>query len=274
MPWCSLTSGERLWYEEAGEGDCLILLHGWSMSSDIWKFQLESLSRHFHVIAPDLRGHGRSDKCQSGYSFDAFAADVALLVEKSGARRVVLLGWSMGAEIALLASRLLGEQLRGLVLVSGTPCFSARDGFPYALPKVEADGMALKVRRNAVRALEGFKSQMFAEGELETCAAADSIREMLAGLKCPDRDVALASLATLSDGDLRGMLHEVAVPALVVNGDMDRICLPEASAYLHANLCNSVHRQFSGCGHALFLSRKDEFDTCIIDFCRRSLERC
>lgn len=274
MPWCSLNSGERLWFEEAGEGDCLIMLHGWSMSSAIWEFQLESLSRHFRVIAPDLRGHGRSDKCMSGYSFDELAADVALLVETSGAKRVVLLGWSMGAEIAILASRLLGERLKGLVLVSGTPCFSARDGFPYALPKVEADGMALKVRRNVARALEGFKAQMFAEGELETCAAADSIRDMLADLKCPDKDVALASLETLSDGDLRAMLPEVTVPVLVVNGDMDRICLPEASVYLHANLGNSVHRQFPGCGHAPFLSRRDKFDKCIIDFCRRYLERC
>src|SRR6185369_4748451 len=162
MPWYTNDNCERLWYEDQGEGPAIVLIHGWCMSSAVWRFQLEQLSGSFRVIAPDLAGHSRSEKSADGYSFERFAADIAALFRHLGLEQAILVGWSMGAQVALLARPLVRERLAGLVLVSGTPRFTATDDFPHALAEVEAAGMGVKVRRNVGRALEGFTRSMFA----------------------------------------------------------------------------------------------------------------
>jgi len=273
MPWYENESGVRLWYEEQGAGPALVLLHGWCMSSVVWRFQLEQLSGTFRVIAPDLRGHGRSERSGDGYSFEGFAADIAALFRRLDLRGALLAGWSLGAQVALLASPILRERLAGLVLISGTPRFTATDDFPHALAETEASGMGLKVRRNIGKALEGFTKRMFTAGELDDEALADRIKALLATVPLPDPEMAMASLRALATADMRNLLSEVDLPTLIINGDRDRICLPEASEYMARRIESSCHVVLNGCGHAPFLTRYDEFDEFIVNFSRRTFEQ-
>lgn len=273
MPWYRNRRGEQLWYEDEGAGCPLVLIHGWCMSSAVWAYQFEGLSSSMRLLAPDLRGHGRSREISGGLDFEHFAADLVDLFDALDLSQGVLAGWSMGAQIALQATAELKGRLVGMVLVSATPRFTASDEFPHALAGNEASGMRLKVARNTQRALEGFYTRMFAEGELENHPYASEIKQLLLAIPTPETDAVLDALAALVRTDMRELLASVSLPTLIINGADDRICLPRASKYLKEHIPGAEQAVFPRCGHAPFLTRSQQFNVELVRFARSVCEQ-
>ena len=267
MPQFILPDGKSLWYEDDGGGPVIVLVHGWCMSSLVWRFQFEGLRDSFRLIAPDLRGHGQSIDFFDGYGFSGFASDLRELFFKLDLWNVVLVGWSMGAQVALSAFDQLKERLSALVLVSGTSRFVSGEDYSHGLDASEVVGMEIGLRRNPLKTLERFANSMFAEGELGSDEQRGVIRELLRQAPFPERRVALESLKELRDADMRGILDSVDIPTLIVNGDKDRICLPGASDYMARRIAGSSHMIFKDCGHAPFLTHCNKFNNTITDFC-------
>ena len=272
MPWYPNSLGDQLWYEERGEGTPLVLVHGWCMSSAVWNSILIE-SKHFRVIALDLRGHGNSKQSLKGHGFKELADDVSALFDYLDIKGAILAGWSLGAQVALQAFSQLHDRLAGVVLVSGTPCFTASEDFPHALSKLEGQGMALKIRNNLKRTLDGFVQRMFASGELDNEVLATQINLIMAAVPAPDILVALECLQALLEADMRSLLDTVDLPTLIINGDQDRICLPKASDFMARRIAGSEHLVIKGCGHAPFLSNGLIFETALENFSRRIRER-
>lgn len=268
MPWYENRRGESLWYEERGGGIPVVLLHGWCMSSAVWKYQLDGLAASCRMIAPDLRGHGRSNRVTGSLSFPTFADDLGDLLQQLNRTKVVLVGWSMGAQIALQACAELSSRLAGMVLISATPCFTASAEFPYGLSDTEASGMRLKVQRNSGRALAGFHSRIFAEGEVENHPLSSELTELLATIPAPDAGSILESLDSLVRADMRHLLPDISVPTMILNGSHDRICLPQASAYLKEHIAGAGQLLFHDCGHAPFMTQSKLFNAELSRFIR------
>jgi len=266
MAWYADDSGSRLWYEERGTGTPIVFIHGWCMSSAVWRLQLEGLSDSFRVIAIDLPGHGKSPLPAGGFHLKGCADDLAGLFGFLDLHKALLAGWSLGSLIALESFVLLRERLSGLVLIGGTPRFTQGDGFPYGLARIEVEGMAGKVRRSLRRALEGFRARMFASGELDDPPLAAMIGELLASMPLPDAEVALQALDALLESDLRDRLALIDLPTLVVNGDCDVICLPQASEFLAQRIPSARQALFAGCGHAPFLTQSGRFNAYLEEF--------
>lgn len=95
--------GHRVVYREAGDPDLpvLLLVHGLTSSSATWQPVIPQLARHAHVIAPDLIGHGASDKPRTDYSLGALATWLRDLLERLGHDRVTVVGHSLGGGIAM-----------------------------------------------------------------------------------------------------------------------------------------------------------------------------
>lgn len=268
MPWYENRSGEQLWYEDYGAGCPVVLLHGWCMSSAVWKYQYGELASSVRLIAPDLRGHGRSKGVFSHLGFDSFARDLVDLFERLELSRVILVGWSMGAQVALQAYAELSGRLTGLVLVSATPRFTACESFAHGLSEAETRGMRLKVERSMQRALDGFHSRLFAEGELENNPSAEAIRQLLSMIELPDSSAALDALDALARTDMRPLLADIDLPVLIVNGAQDRICLPQASYYLKEHISAAEQVTYPQSGHAPFLTQTQQFNAGLIRFIR------
>jgi pimeloyl-[acyl-carrier protein] methyl ester esterase len=273
MPWYENRNGERLWYEDKGAGYPVLLLHGWCMSSAVWKYQFDALSDSLRIIAPDLRGHGRSRAIFTDLTFSGFANDLIDLFAELNLSQVLLVGWSMGAQIAMQACADLSNKLAGLLLVSATPSFTASDDFPHAVADNEARGMRLKVQRDTGKALEGFYSRIFAEGELEGNPLASDIKSLLSSITPPDTTVALHSLDALAKADMRDILSAISIPALILNGALDQICFPQASNYLAEHIPGAEHTVFQIAGHAPFLTNPLRFNAELLKFSRSVCEQ-
>ncbi len=259
-------TGDALWFEERGTGCPLVLLHGWCMSSAVWEGQLTGLSGGFRVIAPDLPGHGRSGPPRDGFTMEGCVEGLVGLFQQLDLHEAVLCGWSLGSMIAIRALPLLRGRVAGLVLVGGTPRFTRGDDYPYGLSANEVEGMARKVERNLRRALNGFTGRMFAEGECTDEQTAALVRGIQEAVPLPETGTALQALQTLAGADLRGELSSIHLPVLVINGDRDLICLPQASDYLAGAIRGARQMVFAGCGHAPFLTDPARFNRCLEEF--------
>ena len=110
--------GVRIHYLEAGEGDPVVLLPGFSQSALEFDKQITDLSRDYRVIAMDHRGHGRSDKPAYGYRVSRLAADLRDLLDDLQLSEVVLLGHSLGCSVIWSYWDLFGgDRISRLILV-------------------------------------------------------------------------------------------------------------------------------------------------------------
>jgi hypothetical protein len=95
--------GDRVAYREAGSGEVVVLIHGMAGSSETWEAVLPRLARNYRVIAPDLLGHGHSDKPRTDYSLAAFAAgcEISLTGWGSAGRPSWVTRWAAGSRCSL-----------------------------------------------------------------------------------------------------------------------------------------------------------------------------
>ncbi|MBR0777494.1 alpha/beta hydrolase [Bradyrhizobium diazoefficiens] len=114
--------GLRLHYADWGNHGALpvILVHGGRDHCRSWDLIARSLQPHFHVLAPDLRGHGDSDWTRGGsYALTEYVYDLAQLVRRIAAPQVILIGHSMGGMVSLIFSGAFPEQVSRLVVLDG-----------------------------------------------------------------------------------------------------------------------------------------------------------
>ena len=121
MPYYHTKDGTKLYYEEMGHGSDLVFIHGWSCSHLFLKRQIPIFAQNYHAVGYDLRGHGDSDRILLGLDLPTFVDDLKSLVEDRGLKNMVLIGWSMGAQIIWEYIKNYGcESIRKIALVDMT----------------------------------------------------------------------------------------------------------------------------------------------------------
>ncbi len=110
--------GAKIYYEERGEGQPILLVHGWMCSSRFWQKNVPELADEFRVVTIDLRGHGNSCKTLSGHTMAQYARDVRALIEHLGLEETVLVGWSLGGRVVLSYYEQYGSDGRVRALVT------------------------------------------------------------------------------------------------------------------------------------------------------------
>ena len=108
-------NGINLHYEEEGEGFPVVFLHGWPGDQAMWLFQIPVFSAHYRVTAPDIRGHGRSEKTNGGYDVKTLASDVSVMFEELGIEEAFVVGGSFGGAVCQRFVIDYPEKVRGAV---------------------------------------------------------------------------------------------------------------------------------------------------------------
>lgn len=115
------TNRIRLHCVTQGEGDLVLLLHGFPEFWYSWRFQIPVLSRYFKVVVPDLRGYNDSDKPSSGYDLDTLATDIYGLIEGFGYSRAHIVGHDWGGTIAWHVAQKFPQSLNRMAILSAAP---------------------------------------------------------------------------------------------------------------------------------------------------------
>ncbi|HXQ69655.1 MAG TPA: alpha/beta hydrolase, partial [Pyrinomonadaceae bacterium] len=110
----------RIHYVSEGKGkDAVVLVHGWGCNLTLWRDQIAELSKRNRVIALDLPGHGASDKPETKYDMDLFAAAIDAVMKDAGVERAVLVGHSMGTPVVRQFYRKYPQKTLAIVIVDG-----------------------------------------------------------------------------------------------------------------------------------------------------------
>jgi pimeloyl-ACP methyl ester carboxylesterase len=126
MPYITINTC-RFYYEERGQGDALVLIHGLGSSTRDWEVQVDAFAPTFRVITFDLRGHGRSDKPAGPYTIPLFAADIIGLFKGLNIEQAHLVGISLGGAIAFQCALDHPEMLKTLTIVNSAPLLGLND---------------------------------------------------------------------------------------------------------------------------------------------------
>jgi len=258
----------QLQYQTFGQGEPLLLVHGWAMHAGVWADLAQRMAGCFQILAVDLRGHGASRGAPGPYTFAACAHDIIDLLRGLSLGPVFAVGWSMGVSILLKAIDAAPELIDRLVCISGNPCLVSRPDYPCGIPEITVRRLYRQVERSYPEGLKNFYSLLLTPQEQELFAKDMRYVAMTDTGRAPAKDAALATLSCLMQEDLRDGLARIIVPALILHGDADGICNPAGAAFMHSAIPGSKLVMFEQTGHAPLLTRCDD----VAGLLRRFLE--
>ena len=245
-----LSDGESLAYLTLGDpkGPPVVLIHGYTDNARDWVPLIPYLSKHFHLIVVDLRGHGRSSKPDCCYTLSDFAYDIVLLLDSLGIRKADIVGHSLGSMIAQVFAETWPEHTGKLVLISSTG-----GPPPGAPPKKPQFDFAAQIRQ-LKEPLDPDSPFMVAWWDSPTPVDADFIRRQRQDSAGIPLRVWLAVLdqALGNPADLQRTLPRLKAPTLLIWGSADPIMEPEVRATLQQALPQARVKIFQGLGHNPF----------------------
>jgi pimeloyl-ACP methyl ester carboxylesterase len=264
---------QRVTYRTAGEGPVVLLIHGMAGSAATWKQVMPRLSERFTVVAPDLLGHGRSDKPAGDYSLGSFASQLRDLLVVLGHERTTVVGQSLGGGVAMQFAYQYPERCERLVLVGSGGL--GREVNPLlrflSLPGSEAVlrlGCAASVR-GAIHSVGRLASRV---GLRPAPVVAELWRSYASLADDATRRAFLRTLRAVVDP--RGQAVSAAnrlhlageVPTLIVWGDADPIIPVEHAHAAHAWIPGSRLEIFEGVGHYPHCEAPERFVEVLTEF--------
>jgi pimeloyl-[acyl-carrier protein] methyl ester esterase len=240
--------------ESVGHGPPLVMLHGWAMHSGVWGTLVSHLAGRHRVHAADLPGHGYSAPL-TAFTLEsvAHALDSTFAEEP---QPLTVLGWSLGALVAMRWALARPDRFARLVLISATPRFAAVPDWPHAMSRqtLQRFGDELRVAwKPTVRRFLSLQVQGSEHGR----AALASLRRQLFARGEPSPTGLADALDLLLSTDMRAEAGTIVPPALVIAGSRDTLTPPAAGAWLAAALPDARFVLIDGAAHAPFLSHPD-----------------
>lgn len=274
MPYVTVgkeNSGDiELYYEDHGSGQPVVLIHGYPLSGASWEKQVPALlEAGYRVITYDRRGFGKSSQPATGYNYDVFAEDLHKLVTQLKLEDFILVGFSMGGgEVARYFGKYGSKGVSKAVTISGVP--------PYLLKTADnpegVDGSVFAGIQKAVAA----DRYAFFTGFFQNFYNADVFlnRRISEQAIQASWNIAASSSATASFAcvptwheDFRTDLSRIDVPALVIQGDADRILPITATGLRTTKLIKGARQSIVKDGpHAITSTHAEEVNAALLAF--------
>lgn len=262
------SDGTILYYEDYGEGEPIVLLHGFCCSSQVFCRNIEELSRHNRLVLMDLRGHGASSKTLSGITMRRIAEDVYDLILYLGLTDVTLLGWSMGGQVALMYWRHFagyGYVRRLGILDSTLYPFSEEEWNKHSCRIYNMD----KANQRLIHMLENHSKD--AESMVEGMIAGDASTEdktWIQGeiMKTPPY-IAYSIYSDFLGRDFTKYIGAVTVPMLLIGSNSPAVKGVEAMHY-YITKCRTEYEahEFGESGHFFFYFHPEKFNETVLGF--------
>jgi pimeloyl-ACP methyl ester carboxylesterase len=242
-------SGVNIYYEVHGKGPALLLTHGYSATSEMWRDQIAALSVSHKVIVWDMRGHGRSDYPvdESEYSHEKTVEDMAALLDMAGVNSAIIAGLSLGGYMSLAFHLAYTRRVRALVIIDTGPGFRNDDARKrwneHALEianKLEVEGLS-------------YLGAMTKERSTSSHRSADGLIRAARGM------------LTQRDASVIDSLPNITVPTLIIVGSND-VSFHRATQYMTERIPDARKIVIAGAGHAVNIDQPLVFNRTVRDF--------
>lgn len=246
----------------------LLFIHGWA--TDPWVWEDAARNSGENIINLALPGHGGKERWDTPDLAPALR-EIERAIAGLPERSVTGVGWSLGAQTLIDCFPALGSKFNGFVLVSATPCFTAKDDFQWGQSRALVKRMILDMKKDPASTVERFYPLNFTAEELEHDMARAFIRRYgfpgpvdcstevpgcFPVLRYDEVTVALEALYRL---DLRDRLEAIDIPTLIIHGRSDGVTPFEAAEFLADNIKRARLAEFENAGHAPFITEQERF---------------
>lgn len=243
----------------------LVLLHGWSATAELnWHPYLETLGRHFRVIAMDMRGHGRGIRSDGPFRLHECADDVAALADQLGVDRCAVVGYSMGGAVGQLIWQRHPSLVDGLVFCSTSAAFRSNARVRLLLraaagaSAVRATGPITSLTQSAIGAL----------GRLDRAGAAWGFEQMA----LHDWGQLVEAGSEIGRHDARPWISSIDVPTTVIVSSDDEVVATREQVALARSIPEATVRHLPG-GHHRCVTHPEHFGPVLVAACREVMAR-
>lgn len=257
-----LPDGETLHVHDSGSGVPVLFVHGFPLDHTIWRRQIDALKSTCRVLAPDLRGFGRSGGAGAEVlSMEQFADDLNALLDAMVLNEpVVFCGLSMGGYVAFRFAERHHRRLRGLILCDTRP---GADSEEAATNRMQ---LAAKVLRSgAKQAVAAMLPKLVAEQtNRNRPEVVDELRETI--LNTDRRSIAAALRGMAQRPDSTPLLSRIPVPTLAVCGSDDALTPPDAMRAMAAEIPHAQYVEIADAGHMTPMEAPNPVNAAIREF--------
>lgn len=250
----------RIHIETYGKGQPLVMVHGWAMHTGVWRSFAQQLGQHHQVICIDLPGHGRSEALES-FTLDAVSC---ALLQAIPVERFDLLGWSLGATVAMAMAERAPERINNLLILAGNPHFVKASDWPGV--KAETlEGFAELLKTDLTQTLMRFLA-LQVNGLSHGKQLLQTLKQAVQECPAPETKVLQAGLHVLKHSDLREFVLRKHLPIKMIMGDRDTLIPVDCAERIKQINANVDIQILKGAGHAPFLSHPDVLVAAVTDF--------
>ena len=245
--------GVHIEYHVYGNAEpAVVLIHGWSCDGNYWKEQIAPLKAKYTVVTVDLAGHGASGANRTDWSMGNFGEDVAAVVRQIHNQKVVLVGHSMGAPVALEAARRIGDRVVGIIAVDSFKTI----GQP-PMPDLQVEKTLKPFREDFIGHTREFVTN---GGFFPADSDPKFVQKVAYDMSLEPPQVAVAAMQSLLKMDIDALLPEIKAPIEAINSDI----APTDEARIKKTLPGFKLITVPKTGHFLMMEAADRFNPILI----------
>jgi len=233
----------------SGQGQPLVLLHGWGMHSGIWQQLVPLLEQDYAVHAVDLPGHGESQAVVTSKSVDDWLAQILPQVPE----QAIWLGWSLGGLLSLCVALNYPNRLKAVMLLTATPRFTYADDWPVGMRADKLNDFADALLADPARTLKRFLALQL-RGVAQERELLRQLNAAVDALPAPQSAALLHGLQLLRELDLRAELAALSVPSAWLFGKKDTLVATGTAKAIAALLPQAQVTELADAAHAPALS--------------------
>lgn len=260
-------NGVSYYVHTEGKGEPLLLLHGFTGSSQTWRTFMKKFVKDYQVIAVDIIGHGQSaaPKEIKPYSMEAVVEALHELLQQLSLSQVNVIGYSMGGRLALSFAQRYPHLVKKLVLESASPGLKTRE--EQKLRKEKDEQLASRIMKNGIEEFVNFweeiplfRSQKQLPSYVQEAVRQERLSHTEIGLSN-----SLKGMGTGVQPSLWEKLDDLLMPVLLITGEVDqKFCL--ISKEMQTLIPNATSKIILGTGHAIHVEQPEIFGRIVSEF--------
>lgn len=249
--------GCRLAWTREGKQNApgLLLCNSIGTDADLWASQLPEFSRHYDVVRFDMRGHGRSDAPEGGYTLETLRSDALAILDAAGIERTHVCGLSLGGAVALRIAIDFPERVDRLVVANSAARIGSAEAWQARIDTVQSQGLA---------AIADMAMARFFGEEFRACEPA-TVERFRAGLLRNSAHGYAGCCAALRDADLTAGLHAIQARSLMIAGRQD-LSTPPSQLQALAHAISGSHLVELDASHLSNVELPQEFAQTVMAF--------